>query len=153
MRRAYWTLLIGTLAFAGCRGDADRDQAGDDTGSMMGRMDSGDVEMGDMPMQRMPMMRRMRAHMDSMRGMSPERMQAMMAMHERMMAQMMDGMGSDMRRMARPTSPGWDALADSVNEDLAELPRLEGQALSDRMKAHADRVRRLMETHESMMGR
>jgi hypothetical protein len=40
-----------------------------------------------------------------------------------------------------------------VNEDLAELPRLEGQALSDRMKAHADRVRRLMETHESMMGR
>ena len=61
MRRAYWTLLIGTLALAGCRGDADRDQAGDDTGSMMGRMDSGDVEMGDMPMQRMPMMRRMRA--------------------------------------------------------------------------------------------
>ena len=34
---------------------------------------------------------------------------------------------------------------------LAELPALSGAALQTRMRAHLDRMRRLMEQHESMM--
>jgi hypothetical protein len=119
----------------------------------MGQMDSGGMEMGGMRMQGMQMMPEMRAHMDSMMRMSPEQMRAMMAMHERMMSQMMDGMGADMRGMNMSASPEWSALSDSVKEDLAELPNLKGRALSARMKAHAERMRQLMEMHEKMMSK
>jgi hypothetical protein len=98
-------------------------------------------------------MPQMRAHMDSMMRMSPEQMQAMMAMHERMMSQMMDGMGADMRGMNMSASPEWSALTDSVKEDLAELPNLKGQERSARMRTHADRVKRLLAMHEQMMGK
>ena len=43
----------------------------------------------------------------------------------------------------------WSALTDSVKQ--AELPSLKGQALSARMRAHADRVRRLIAAHEQIM--
>jgi hypothetical protein len=65
----------------------------------------------------------------------------------------MDGMGADMRGMRMSGTPEWTALTDSVKQDLAELPNLKGQALSTRMRAHADRVRRLIELHEKMMGK
>jgi hypothetical protein len=75
----------------------------------------------------------------------------MMPGHERRMSQMMDQMGSEMRQMKMAETPEWSALSDSVRQDLADLPNLKGQALSTRMQAHADRVRRLMEAHAQMM--
>jgi hypothetical protein len=45
----------------------------------------------------------------------------------------------------------WNGLVDSVKADLAELPGLQGKELSARMKAHADRVQRLLAMHEGMM--
>jgi hypothetical protein len=53
--------------------------------------------------------------------------------------------------MKMAETPEWSALTDSVKQDLAELPSLKGQALSGRMRAHADRVRRLITSHEQMM--
>jgi hypothetical protein len=58
-----------------------------------------------------------------------------------------------MREMNMSASPEWSALTDSVKEDLAELPTLEGQELSARMRGHVDRVKRLMGMHERMMGK
>ena len=78
-------------------------------------------------------------------------MKAMMATHDRMMAQMMDRMGADMRGMNMAGDREWNALSDSVRQDLAELPQLEGKALADRTRAHAERVSRLMGSHERMM--
>jgi len=98
-------------------------------------------------------MPQMRAHMDSMMRASPEQMQAMMAGHETAMSRMLDGMGGDMRGMNMAASPEWNALTDSVKDDLAELPNLKGQALSSRMKAHSARVKRLLAMHEQMMGK
>jgi hypothetical protein len=86
-----------------------------------------------------------------MMRMSPKQMSGMMASHERMMSQMMDRMGSEMRQMKMSETPEWSALTDSVKQDLAELPSLSGQQLSNRMRAHADRVRRLISAHEQMM--
>lgn len=106
-----------------------------------------------MEMQGMRMMPQIRAHMDSMSRMSPQQMQAMMAMHEGMMSRMMDGMGADMRGMNMSASQEWSALTDSVKEDLAELPSLKGQELTARMQAHDERVKRLMAMHERMMGK
>jgi hypothetical protein len=149
MGRSHWALLLGALMVAGCKGGGDRAGRSADTAGMMGHMDSGG--MGGRPMQGMQMMSGMRAHMDSMTGMSPQQMQAMMARHQAMMSQMMDGMGADMRGMKMPGSPEWTALTDSVKQDLAELPGLSGQQLSKRMRAHAERVRRLITSHEQMM--
>jgi hypothetical protein len=148
---SHWALLVAALALAGCGRGGDRADATRDTGGVMGRMDSGGMAMGDMPMQGMQMMSNMRAHMDSMMRMSPQQMQAMMARHEQMMSQTMDQMGGEMRQMKMSETPEWSALTDSVKQDLAELPSLNGQALSARMRAHARRVQRLITAHEGMM--
>ena len=147
MGLSHWALLAGTLALAGCGGGReDGEQSRRDTGGMMGGMDS-----GGMGVQGMPMMPGMRAHMDSMMRMSPQRMQAMMAMHQRKMSQMMDGMGADMRGMNTTSDTAWAALSDSVRRDLADLPGLSGAALEQRMSGHVERVKRLLDRHEAMM--
>ncbi len=152
MGLSHWALLAGTLALAGCGGGReDGEQSRRDTGGMMGGMDSADMGMGNM--QGMAMMPGMQAHMDSMMRMSPQQMQAMMAMHQSKMSGMMDGMGSDMRGMKMSGSPESTTLSDSVKRDLADLPSLRGQQLSARMRAHADRVKRLIGMHEKMMGK
>jgi hypothetical protein len=142
---------MAALAVAGCKGGGDQAGRSADSAGMTGQMDSGGMKMNGMKMQSMRMMPGMRAHMDSMMRMSPQQMQAMMARHQGMMSQMMDAMGGDMRGMQMSGTPEWNALADSVKQDLAELPDLKGQALSSRMKAHGDRVKRLIAMHESMM--
>jgi hypothetical protein len=161
MARAHWALLAAALGVARCGGGGDRsERAGDTAGTMghmdsgaTGRMDSGGMEMGGMQMEGMQMLPHMQAHMDSVGRMSPGQMQGLMATHEAMMSRMMDGMGADMREMNMSASPEWSALTDSVKEDLAELPTLEGQELSARMRGHVDRVKRLMGMHERMMGK
>lgn len=144
MKALQWTVIMGLLALAACNKPKE-EQAADSHRGMT--MDSGGMSgMGKSGM--MPMMQ---AHTDSMMRMNPEQMSGMMASHERMMSQMMDQMGSEMRQMKMSETPQWSALTDSVKQDLVELPSLKGQALSARMRAHADRVRRLMAAHEQMM--
>lgn len=145
MRPSLWILLLSTLALAACGGrkDAERTAAGGDHGAMAG--------MDTMRMGSKPLMDAMRAHMDSMAQMAPERMRSMMATHDAQMSQMLDAMGADMRRMNMSGDATWTALADSVKRDLAEVPDLQGQELSARMRAHAERVRRLIQLHEGMM--
>jgi hypothetical protein len=150
MRMIYGGLVVGGLVVAGCGGD--RPERNDHSGTM-GHMDSGNMDMDGMNMPGMQMMPQMRAHMDSMMRMSPQQMQGMIAMHEQMMSRMMDGLGSDMRGMKMSGAPEWNALTDSVKRDLADLPNLKGQALSTRMRAHGDRVKRLIAMHEQMMTR
>jgi hypothetical protein len=160
MKTSHWALLFGALAVAGCNGAGGRGgQAQDSVGRIgmdsgrlsMGPMDSGGMGGGGMHMQDMQMMSNMSAHMDSMMRLSPRQMQAMMATHQGMMSQMMDAMGADMRGRRMSASPQWSALTDSVKQDLGELPNLRGQALSARMRAHADRVKRLLAMHEKML--
>jgi hypothetical protein len=143
MKRSHWAMVVGAVALGGCGGGGERTERSRDTGGMMGHMDSGGMQM----------MPQMRAHMDSMMRMSPQQMNAMMARHQGMMSQMMDRMGADMRGMQMSGSSEWNALTDSVKQDLADLPNLKGQELSTRMRAHADRVNRLIAMHEQMMKR
>lgn len=145
MKALYFTLIVGLLASAACNKPKEAPAADSHSGMPM---DSGRMEgmpgMGNL----VPMMQ---AHTDSMLRMNPEQMSGMMASHERMMSQMMDQMGSEMRQLKMSADPKWNALTDSVKQDLAELPSLKGQALSARMRAHAGRVQRLITAHEGMM--
>jgi hypothetical protein len=141
-------MIAGLIASAACSKpkqepatDSHRGMAIDSgTGGMSGMEGSG-------------MMAMMQAHTDSMMRMNPDRMSRTMATHERMMSQMMDQMGGEMRQMKMSETREWSALTDSVKQDLAELPSLKGQALSTRMRAHAGRVQRLITAHQGMMKR
>jgi hypothetical protein len=153
MNTSLTALLVGAFAVGGCNGGGDRPEVPHESAGMMGHMDSDGMGMSSMQMESMRMMPQMRAHMDSMMQMSPEQMQAMMARHQTVMSQMMDRMGADMRGMNMADPPEWSALTDSVKRDLADLPNLKGQELSTRMRAHANRVRRLIGMHEEMIDR
>jgi len=147
MKALYMMVIVAVLALAACNKPKE-EPAADSSGGMT--MDSGRME-GMRGMGNSGMMSMMPAHMDSMMQMKPEQMSGMMASHERMMSQMMDQMGGEMRQMTMSETPEWSALSDSVKQDLAELPGLKGQTLSARMRAHANRVQRLMKGHEQMM--
>jgi hypothetical protein len=151
MRPILWILFAGVIAFAGCKGKdqtAERVPTAGQQGNV--RMDSMPVRdhVGTGGADMMPLMK---AHIDSMMGMSPAQMSGMMAAHDRLMSQMMDRMGADMRRMNMSADAKWSSLMDSVRADLADLPGLEGKELSARMKTHTDRVQRLIAIHEGMM--
>jgi hypothetical protein len=151
MRPILGMLTVGAIAIAGCKGKeqpAERAQAAGQEG--MGQMKMDSMPMGD---DRMGpgIMTMMRAHMDSMAGMSPQQMSGMMAANDQLMSQMMDRMGADMRSMHMNGDAKWNALMDSVKADLADLPALQGNELASRMKAHAARAQRLVVMHEGMM--
>src|SRR6202521_979705 len=145
MKALHMAMIAGLMASAAC--SKPKEEAADTHRGMA--MDSGRIH-GLADMGGSGMMSMMSAHMDPLRRRNPQQMSQMMARHERMMSQIMDQMGGEMRQMKMAEPPEWSALTDSVKQDLAELPSLKGQALSARMRAHADRVRRLMSTHERM---
>jgi hypothetical protein len=153
MRPMLWILSVGVIAVA-CKGKdqtAERVPAAGQQGMGGMKMDSMPMSGGHIGMGGSNMMPLVRAHMDSIMGMSPEQMSGMMAAHEQMMSQMMDRMGADMRGMNMSGDAKWNALADSVKADLADLPGLQGNELSALMKAHTARVQRLIAMHEGMM--
>jgi hypothetical protein len=147
MKALQLTVIVGLVASAACNKPKDTPAVDSHSGMTM---DSGAMR-GMSGMGSSGMMSRMQAHTDSMMRMSPDQMSAMMPTHERMMSQMMDQIGGEMRQMKMAETPEWSALTDSVKQDLAELPSLKGQALSARMQAHAGRMQRLIAAHEGMM--
>jgi hypothetical protein len=147
MKALHLAVIVGLLGLASCNKPKAEPAAESHSGMPM---DSSEMR-GMSGMGNTGMMLMMQAHTDSMMRMKPDQMSAMMPTHERMMSQMMDQMGREMRQMKMAERPEWSALTDSVKQDLAELPNLKGKALSARMQAHADRVRRLMAAHEQMM--
>ena len=147
MKALHMMVIAALVTSAACNRPKEEAAANAHSGMTM---DSGRME-GMPGMGSSGMMPMMQAHTDSMMRMNPEQMSGMMASHERMMSQMMDQMGGEMRQMKMAETPEWSALSDSVKQDLAELPGLQGQALSVRMRAHADRVTRLVAMHQKMM--
>lgn len=142
MQRYRWVgaAAIVMLAACGNKPESAQTPAADSAGAM-----------GGMTMQGMQMMPGMQAHLDSMVGMGPEQMAAMMAGHQDMASRMMDAMGADMRGMNMQPDSAWTALADSLRRDMAELPALSGEPLRTRMEAHIARMRRMMTMHQGMM--
>ena len=150
MSLSRWAVVLASLTAAGCGRETERPEVRADTAEMMEQADSAGGGMDAMQMQG-SMMSGMRAHMDSLMGMSPDRMSGMLAAHERMMSQIMDRMGADMRGMNMRSDARWNALVDSIKADLADLPSLKDAELSARMRTHGGRVRRLIDMHEGMM--
>lgn len=142
MRATHIALAIAMVTLAACskKEQAAKAPAADSTGSM-----------GGMAMQGMKMIPLMRAHLDSLGAMPAGQMAAAMAAHQDLASRMMDAMGADMRGMNMQPDSAWTALADSVRQDLADLPGLSGAGLTARTKAHVGRMQRMLVMHEGMM--
>ena len=135
MRMIVFTLVV--LSALACGQKKAEESATSGMQGMMMRSDS-----------LMPMMR---AHLDSLAAISPQSAAGMLSMHEGLASRMLDAMGAEMTAMGMKPDPGWTALTDSIKRDLADLPAVSGRALDARLKAHIDRMRRLMTMHEGMM--
>lgn len=143
MNRTMIAGLTAVLVLAAC-GERKTEQ---DTMPGMGDM----AGMAGMAMQADSLMPMMRVHLDSFAAVPGQFASGMLAAHEAMASRMLDAMGADMMGMGMKGDSAWTALTDTVRRDLAELPSLSGRALETRMRAHSDRMRRLLGMHETMM--
>jgi hypothetical protein len=123
-----------------------------DTSSMM--MDStmkgmagmhGDSAMRDM-------MTRMQGHMGMMDTASAATIQAMHPMHRHMLDSVLTGMNDEMRRRNMASTPEWTALADSLRQDLDRMAGMSASEIPAFMRAHRERMMRLMQMQRTMMG-
>lgn len=98
------------------------------------------------------MMREMRAHMQGMSAGGSESLLRLLPLHRQMTANLLQQMDTDMRGMQMAGDTSWTALADSVRQDLTQLPDLSAAELPGFVERHRGRVERLMMRHEEMMG-
>ncbi|MEO8031555.1 MAG: hypothetical protein ABI765_11925 [Gemmatimonadota bacterium] len=145
--QAVVAVAVVTLAACGKKPESAR-TATADTARGMGAMG---IQTGMPGMPGMQMIPLMRAHLDSVTGMQPTQMTTIMPAHQALTSRMMDEMGSDMRGRNMQPDAAWTALADSVRQDLTDLPGLSGEGLKTRMQAHVARMQRMMGMHEGMM--
>lgn len=141
MKRLAWLLLGGLVLVGACRQRTEREQAGA----------PGESGMAMMEMPSMTMLPAMQAHLDSLSRLPPQRMIEMMAAHDSLARHMLGLMDRDMMGMNMTWDSAGVALSGSVKRDLDELRGLSGETLILRMRAHAGRMRRLLEMHERMM--
>ena len=134
-------VIVGAVALVGCGKKKEQPQS-----TMPGLQG-----MPGMVMRSDSLIPMMRADLDSLARTRSQFKDGMLQAHEAMASQMLDAMGNDMTMMGMHPDAAWSALADSVKGDLAELPSLSGRALEARVQAHAERMRRLLGMHETMM--
>jgi len=140
--------LIGWLSLGACsdaKETATRGAVAVDTTMGMGMAH----RHSDMP--GMTMVPLMRSHMDSMRmEMMGGAGGGMMSSHVEMIGTMLDTMERDRRQMGLGADSTWTALTDSVRRDLRELPGFTGPARQERMRAHMERMQRLLDLYQGL---
>lgn len=152
-----------TLAVGACRSSDKSGATTDSTtargvtaGRAAGAGDTGGMQgMGNMKemagMESGAMMQQMQAQMRAMMGASADRQMDMLPMHRQMVANMLAQMNAEMRRMNVAGDPAWNATVDSVRQDLVRMRVMSPAELQRFMRAHQQRVMRLMAMHQRMM--
>jgi hypothetical protein len=135
------------LASCGGSDGGDEATAGAETN------DSGMAGMAGMEGMGDSTMMEMRSQMEEMMGMNSAGMAAMMPEHRQMAANMLAQMNREMEQMSMTRDSAWVATVDSLRQDLVQMPGMGADEFPAFMPAHRDRVMRLMEMHDSMMGR
>jgi hypothetical protein len=161
MRKPGVVRLIGTLVTAACagggtgenpRGIANDTVAIGDSGGGMGNVPTGQDMAGMAGMQMDTMMdARMQAHMQAMQGTTGDSLRRMMPMHRQMADSLMAQVRQQMHRMPSGGGAAWQALADSVQQDMRRMEHMSGTELQTFLSEHQARVMRLMQAHRGMM--
>lgn len=155
--RMKWLTLAASLIVMACGGDGEEQGAAADTASananttgmrgMQGMQDMQGMNMGASQ----NMMQEMQSHMQMMEGAQGDSLRNMAVMHRQMAANMLSQMNRDMEQMNMGADVKWNALADSVRQDLTRMPEWSMQEIHATMSAHMGRMRRLMGMHSAMM--
>lgn len=151
MRRR-WVVFLAGFGLAACGGPAP---AGDDGAAdqpMDGMSGMGSMEgmaAGEAPSG--ALWDTITVHLDSVQWLEPGRLVFLRAAHDSIARSALAQMDREMGTMTMPPDGAWQALRDSVREDLAALRTMAGEAFVLRMRGHVGRLRRLIERHESMM--
>jgi len=156
MRRRLRGMMLASVAWlAACGGSAPAKNPGDEArapdampgmASMEGMTGGGDPPATGFR-------DAMRQHLDSLVRLEPNRLVFVRAGHDSLARGALERMDREMATMNMAASGLWQALADSVRRDLSALNALAGEAFVLRMRAHAGRLRRLIDMHQRMMGR
>lgn len=141
MRRLAFTVLA---LLAAC--DSPRERAGDEPAVGM------PMSADSMQMNAMEMLPAYREHLDSLEDMAaaadsmPRGM--MMDVHARETREFVDAASGDLMRLGMHSDAAYEALADSVVEDLSRIQAASGNEAERLLRAHLERVRRLMSAYE-----
>jgi hypothetical protein len=144
MRSMILALLV--LAGGACRQGGESDTSRDTGMAAMEGMRRDTAGFGSAQL-----MTAMDAQMGTMRNATADSMKAMLPMYRQMLANMIAQIDREMRDMNMTGDAAWRATLDSLRQDLRVMPDLSAQALRDLMPAHSLRVRRVIDTHRSMM--
>ena len=147
MKYAVHMLIALALFSAACGGERPEGGAAQRAAEAGGK----GMPTQSMRMPSMDMMPAVKAYLDSVVGAEPGELTGMMAGHRARIDQMLAAMDQDMKAMNMTADAAWRELADSTRTDLSAISRLSGEPLVLRMRAHAGRMRRLLEGHERMM--
>ena len=140
--RTVTMVVVAFLAACGGKREPAQPAAADTTGRMAGMATGG---------QGAQLLALMQPHLDSLMTMPATQLAAAVPAHEGLASRVLDAMGAEMRGMGMKPDSAWNALADSVREDLAALPTVSGAQLKGRFQAHAGRMGRLLTAHAAMM--
>lgn len=91
------------------------------------------------------------AHLRMMHGASGDSLRALVPTHRQMAANMLARMNREMSEMNMGADAGWTATADSVRQDLTQMPELSTEELTTTLPGHEARLTRLGQMHQSMM--
>jgi hypothetical protein len=97
-----------------------------------------------------PAMDHLRAHLDSISGLTGERLQAARELHGAYIRSLLVQLTADTERLTM-VSADWQEAMQAVRADWERLPALSTGELEALMPEHLDRVRRLMELHRERM--
>ena len=153
MRTGVFPVLLA-LAITGCGQEEEAPQ-----NLELGSAEQDQMPMGGMAgmpamggMQSSSMMQQMQSQMGAMMSAEPDSAMAMMPGYRQMAANMLAQMNREMGQMNMEGDAAWNATADSVRQDLTQMPEITSEEMASSMAAHQARMNRLMEMHRSMMG-
>ena len=115
---------------------------------------TGTMMAGDsMVMKAEPMLPAVRAHLDSLASAAPAMHDAAMAGHDSVMRGVLSAMRSDLMHMGMHSDSAYEALADSVVKDQAEIAGAPSARQPELLRQHLDRVRRLLSVYDVMVAK
>ena len=140
-------LLVATLTLAAC-GRPPRDEAARDTAAVS---PSGVPTKPATAMTAMPMLPKFEAHLDSVAS-HPAMLKSGMADHQAEVKAVVGAMHADMTAVGMHSDAAYEALADSVVRESAELGTAGGPEFDQRVKHHVEQLRRLAAVYQSKVG-
>ena len=115
---------------------------------------TGTLMAGDsMIMKAEPMLPGVRAHLDSLASATSAMRDAAMTAHDSVMRGVLRAMRADLMHMGMHSDSAYEALADSVVKDQADLAAAPAERQPELLRLHLDRVRRLLSVYDVMVAK